>query len=74
VVGVQEMSSGLRRGHEKRGGSAPVEWRAVGRRWSGGDRVGGGEGEVGSVCAAAGDGEVGFGDGSWAFLYGGVVG
>jgi hypothetical protein len=38
---------------------------AVGRRWSGGDRVGGGEGEEGFVYAAAGEGEVGFGDGWW---------
>jgi hypothetical protein len=38
------------------GSRAPVEWRGSG--W-------GGEEEEGSVCAAAGEGEVGFGDGWW---------
>jgi hypothetical protein len=27
VAGVEEMSTGLRRGEERRGGRAPVEWR-----------------------------------------------
>jgi hypothetical protein len=58
----EEMRSGRRGGDEHRPPSWPGEEGAVGRRWSGGDRVGGGE-ERGSVCAAAGEGQVGFGDG-----------